>query len=319
MYTAGFLAKQKIDFLLITDLSVDFQLPENIHIKNISFDELREKIQSCFDFPIALNTPYKLCDFRPAYGCVFQKEIEDYAFWGHCDVDLFWGNVRKFITDDILENYDKIQYLGHFVLYRNYAKMNELFRLDGGIYDYKHVYSSPLNYSFDEHPGIMQIVVKHGVSNYIETNQADISPRYTRMFISRVKNYRHQILYWQEGSVYRKYIDENGNVGLDEFMYAHFQRKHPNSLEDWEGIPSPKAFMYRKDKFSYITPEKIDKKFILKSSDYIDDVVDKKENWNYKIEKIKKFICCSLEEKVIWLKQRKATRTLLKYKEYFQG
>ena len=214
IYTAGYLAEQNIDFMLVTDLEIDFTLPSNVLLKRMSFTELKQKIQKKFEFLISLETPYKLCDFRPAYGIIFEEEIKDYQFWGHCDIDVLWGNVRKFITRDILNDYDKIQYLGHFVLYRNCREMNKLFELSGAIYDYKRIFSSPAFYSFDEHPGMMQIVVKHGVKNYIKTNQADISPIYSRMFISRVKNYKYQILYWHDGSVYRKYIDEDGSIIL---------------------------------------------------------------------------------------------------------
>lgn len=312
-YTAGYLEKQNIDFLLVTDLEVEFELASNIHIEKMSFEELKKKIQACFDFKISLESPYKLCDYRPSYGLIFQDEIEGYSFWGHCDVDMFWGNVRKFITDDILEKYDKIQYMGHFVLYRNCKQMNELFCKDGGIYDYRHVYSSPLSFSFDEHPGMMQIVMKHKISNYIENNQADISPRYTRMYISRFDNYKHQILYWHDGSVYRKYMDDNDNIGTDEFMYAHFQRKHPQGLKLWEQNPTPSAFVYRADKFMYIDPGKIDKEIILNMSEYSDDRKDKKENLNYTFKKMKQFLSCSLQEKVIWIKQRKATYMMKKY------
>lgn len=312
-YTAGYLEKQNIDFLLVTDLDVQFELASNIHIKKMSFEELKKKIQSCFDFEIFLGSPYKLCDYRPAYGIIFREEIKGYSFWGHCDIDMFWGNVRKFITDDILEKHDKIQYMGHFVLYRNCQQMNELFRKDGGIYGYKYVYSSPFSFSFDEHPGMMQIVMKHNISNYIENNQADISPRYTRMYISRFQNYKHQILYWHDGSVYRKYIDDSGNVGADEFMYAHFQRKYPLQLKNWNENVKPEAFMYHANEFCYISPEHIDVDFIREHSDYRDDITDRRENLVYKVKKIKQFLVCSLTEKVIWIKQRIATRKFEKH------
>ena len=31
-----------------------------------------------------------------------------YDFWGHCDMDLIWGDIRNFITEDVLSKYDKI-------------------------------------------------------------------------------------------------------------------------------------------------------------------------------------------------------------------
>lgn len=47
-----------------------------------SFSELQELFQSKFDFPILLNTPYKLCDYKPAYGDIFSKYLGGYDFWG---------------------------------------------------------------------------------------------------------------------------------------------------------------------------------------------------------------------------------------------
>lgn len=68
---------QKIDFLIYTDQKVDqFEIlnAKNIEFVTLSFDDLREKIQSKFDFKISLKTPYKLCGYRVAYGLIFEEE-----------------------------------------------------------------------------------------------------------------------------------------------------------------------------------------------------------------------------------------------------
>lgn len=69
---------EKIDFLIYTDQKVDqFELlnAENIEFKTLSFEDFREKVQSKFDFEISLKTPYKLCDYKVAYGFIFFKQF----------------------------------------------------------------------------------------------------------------------------------------------------------------------------------------------------------------------------------------------------
>ena len=79
-----------VDFYFFTDQDIPV-LSKNIHIVKISFLEVKEKIQGLFDFPINLDSPYDLCDYKVAYGEIFQEYISDYDFWGYCDTDMvFW-------------------------------------------------------------------------------------------------------------------------------------------------------------------------------------------------------------------------------------
>ena len=69
----------KIDFLIYTDQKVEqFAIlnANNIEFVTLPFDELREKVQSKFDFKICLKTPYKLCDYKVAYGLIFEEELK---------------------------------------------------------------------------------------------------------------------------------------------------------------------------------------------------------------------------------------------------
>ena len=317
VYSASFLAKENIDFLLITDIEIGFSLPNNIKTLPIRFEEFQQRAQEKFDFKIELTTPYKLCDFKPTLGYIFSEEIKAYDFWGNCDIDQVWGSVRDFITDDIMEKYDRIQFLGHFILYKNIPEINILFMKKGAIYDYRHVLSDPMHYSFCEHSGMMNIVVKNGVSNYLAINYADLSPRYKRMIVSRKKNYDFQIMYWENGFVFRSYIDDDGQVKTEEFMYFHFQRKHPKSLPGWDQGVEPKRIIYRADGFIISEPVLIDTDYIRRYSDFIDREHDAEDERRYKREKIKQFIESSTKKKVLWLKQRLATHFVIKQECYF--
>ncbi len=98
----------EINFLIFTDNKEKYVYPSNVKVVNITFQELKEKIQSKFDFKICLSRPYKLCDYRPAYGYIFEEYLKDFDFWGHCDLDVIFGNLKQFLTKDILNNYEKI-------------------------------------------------------------------------------------------------------------------------------------------------------------------------------------------------------------------
>ena len=97
-----------IDFYVFTDALEKKEVLSNVHIIPMKFEEVKERIQSIFDFPICLDRPYKLCDYKPTYGEAFEDYLNSYDFWGYCDMDLIWGNIRSFITDEVLEKNDRI-------------------------------------------------------------------------------------------------------------------------------------------------------------------------------------------------------------------
>ena len=92
-----------INFLIYTDDRTNYKYPSNVEVVYTTFQKFREIVQKNFDFEIALSSPYKLCDYKPAYGDILKDKIKKYDYWGHCDIDLAFGNKRKFITDDILK------------------------------------------------------------------------------------------------------------------------------------------------------------------------------------------------------------------------
>lgn len=127
-------------------------IPENVHFKNISLYELSSLIKKELGIIPQINHPYKLVDFKPAYGLIFRQELVNYDFWGYSDIDLVYGNIAHFITYDITENYDIISpskdfIPGHFALYRNVNKINSLFK---NCLNWRSVLADSKCYCFDE-------------------------------------------------------------------------------------------------------------------------------------------------------------------------
>ena len=141
-----------IDFLLFTDRNSPLSLPENVKIISCTPDDFKKRATQMLGFEVVVDNGYKLCDFKPAYGLIFADYIKDYDFWGYCDVDVIFGNIRAFMTDELLNEYDIISarhdYLtGCFALYKNNPTMRALFQQSK---DYRKVFTDPRNFFFDE-------------------------------------------------------------------------------------------------------------------------------------------------------------------------
>ncbi len=74
----------------------------------MTFADFCSRVQAHFSFPVSIPRPYKLVDFRPAFGELFSEYLLQYDFWGHCDLDVIFGDIRAFVTNDITLNYDKL-------------------------------------------------------------------------------------------------------------------------------------------------------------------------------------------------------------------
>lgn len=139
------------DFFIYTDNRLEEDEASNIKIIYTTFEAFRRRFQEKLGDHIHLKTPYKLCDYKPTYGYILEEDIKQYPFWGYCDVDLIFGQLNHFITDERLNRYDKFYFHGHFTLYRNNEKMNRLFMEHyANVVDYKHAFSTDYSCHFDE-------------------------------------------------------------------------------------------------------------------------------------------------------------------------
>jgi len=141
-----------VSFLIFSDITGDFPLPGNVTIVHKTVDDIKALIQNKMNIAANIDFPYKLCDFKPAYGLIFEEYTRGYDFWGQSDIDIIYGNIRDFMTDELLDRYDFISTrhdytTGCFALYRNNAQMNTIFMRSR---DYKKVFSDPKHFCFDE-------------------------------------------------------------------------------------------------------------------------------------------------------------------------
>ena len=75
----------------------------------------------------------KLHDYRCALGALYPEIIEEYDFWGTTDFDVKYQDVAQFMPDSHLDDCeifsDEVDYIGgHWTLYKNTERVNNLFR-----------------------------------------------------------------------------------------------------------------------------------------------------------------------------------------------
>lgn len=287
---------ENIDFLIYSDCKYD-TLPKNVKIIPTQFNDLKERIQSKFDFKIKLESPYKLCDYKPAYGYIFEDDIKDYLYWGHFDLDTILGRLEEFMPKDI---YEKIYSMGHLGIYRNTYENNRRFMQDGGM-NYKTAFTTSNILVFDELDGIQKKYNLLNIPTYSPRCYADMTKRTHKFNLSAVGptpaqtvyNYQNQVFYYENGCVYRAYLKE-GKIELQEFNYIHFSsRQMPIHFENAENF--------------YITPdgffEKI-KPVALKDF----------EKYNYTNKKLEKQTDRKFKK---WRIKRKINKILTSFKEKF--
>lgn len=283
-----------IQWLLFTDDRTPYEYPTNVFVNYMEFADLVELIKKKYDFHISLETPYKLCDFKVAYGEIFEEYLSGYDYWGYCDTDIIFGDIRKFIPDDILGKYNKLFIGGHFSLYKNTKNVNSIYRFNHGLkfYYYKEVFQSSKSFAFDEYSGGKGLGAVFTIRNdfYNECPFSDILiNKYAfhttdeiygtedSMINAREKKYK--IYKFSKGRLFETYL-LNDEVVNDEKMYVHVQKRKmeqyisnkndnhfmiiPNKFIDCEDISSNNIRKYGKGKLIYFRYYKIRIKNLLK-------------------------------------------------------
>lgn len=221
---------KNIDWLIISDkLNSIEEKFSNIKVINYTLDDLKKLIEKKLGINIILDKPYKLCDYKPVYGLIFEEYIKRYDFWGHCDMDMIFGNIENFINDDILKRYSKILKNGHLVLYKNNKNINRMFqeKIKNTLY-YKTVFNTSINCCFDESmKGIIGIFEALNIKSFYKKIFIDIEPS---KYDFLEKDNRNCCYTYEKGNIY-KYFINNENLIKNEYLYIHFQKRNINYSE----------------------------------------------------------------------------------------
>lgn len=213
----------------------------------MDFNELKTLFQSKFDFKINLEKPYKIADYRPAFGYVFDKYLDSkYDYWGFCDLDIIFGNICDYLKSIDFESgkFDKIGNLGHFQLLKNNETIKMVFKEKNKLdffENYKRVFKHKYNYWFDEQFGFGLIAINNSIKCYYPKDWiADITPSIFNFTIRGINPRSKNYFVWREGRLFR-YIENR--QGKKEYAYLHLQKRKmkyvpKNSIHDVIIIPN---------------------------------------------------------------------------------
>ena len=250
-YTMLTMAKNSfVDWLILTDSEQILPSYTNIKIVKSIYDDLCELIRSRLETDI--KSPYKLCDYRPAYGVLFEEYISGYDFWGHCDLDMIFGDLTKCFSEKNLNDYDKIFDQGHLALFRNNSDINTAYKkITCGSMDWKAIFNSPYSFIVDEtyhgdHIGINEVLEQDGFRIFRDrTLYIDTIVRYKNLYVLNHSRKGNPYYLYDNGRVLLRYMGCNEQK---EYIYAHFQKRKFAEIEPEASEPFvivPKGFYKR--------------------------------------------------------------------------
>lgn len=251
-----------VDFLVVTDQKIEGTTP-NVRVVMSSLAEVKHRLEQRLGMDVWLERAYKLCDLKPLYGDIFREYVDGYDFWGYCDCDLVFGDIRRFLTDELLERYDYLLGLGHFHVQRVAdEKFEGVWKSARGLWrniGWQDVFRSSSNEWFDELPyGVSgryyEMYPDRFWSGYDEQRRCFESPvPEIPFFMDYYNNYSlyktyggyqdhlDRLPFWvrkEGGDLTNKVFEKDGEglwvIGMDEkgkvvrkpILYAHFMKRN---------------------------------------------------------------------------------------------
>ncbi|MGB0918526.1 MAG: DUF6625 family protein, partial [Flavobacteriales bacterium] len=236
---------------LISDLSLSQEnKPNNVHLVNISLADLVVRMNTKLGLNLTEIQPRKICDFKPAYGLLFDELTEGFDFWAYGDVDMVFGNLKRYLKPEILNVNDILTFReewihGPFTIFRNNEYTKTLFKKSK---DWLKVFSSETLFCFDEcgkkhrilRTGIDPLDIEvpvapndiHDMTQVIRAEEIDGKLKIYRRYYAKESLPFDEIIWWNNGKI--------EGAGFAEYIFYHFvwdkfqkQFVFPN----WKTIP----------------------------------------------------------------------------------
>ena len=236
-------ANSKIDWIIFGDSDPPQNRSRNVRHVASTFEDYKELVSEAVGVRLAADEPYKLCDIRPALPLVHSDLTQGYDFVGTGDLDVIYGDIRKFYDSETLDRYDLLsshsgRVSGHFCLMRNSEEMITAFKR---ARDWKKACRSTEYLNFDE----------RGFFNMLRGRQR-------RSVLARPKTFaclfreaystpgvtKDMRWFWKDGQLTNEFYPHH------PFMYLHFMSWHSNRWFGHQpgvaaGTPAPWARLDR--------------------------------------------------------------------------
>lgn len=225
------------DWLIFTDNTKEYNYPPNVKIHYIEFENFRRIIKTKLGKEFNLEKPYKLCDYKVAYGFLLEEYIKNYDWWGYCDIDVIFGKISNFISEELLTEYEKLFILGHFTMFKNTLEINRMFMksLDNESLYEKYLTNDKI-WVFDERwkKSINNIFESYNKKIYCQNCIADIYPKSVEFkCVNFDENNRKKFLkkkckgifIYNNGKIEEFFLKKRKLI-KKEYMYIHLQKRN---------------------------------------------------------------------------------------------
>jgi hypothetical protein len=230
-----------VDWLLIGDASPPADLPPNVRVMTIAFEDYRGIIASRLRIRPRWTDAYKVCDVRPAMAIIHAQEIAGYDYWGYGDLDVIYGDIRRFYTPqvlihDLVTTHEHIV-SGHFTLLRTTPRMVTAFKR---IPRWKAHLSTARHRSFDEQVFSRLFLPVRGRQVWRRL----VTPLLGGGYFHERFSTNISTLKWIDGGMNfpRQWFWDRGRLTTDrsgdrEFLYLHFSHWQSNRWTDNQVSP----------------------------------------------------------------------------------
>ena len=123
-----------VQWLIYADF--DVPTPPNVTIRPMTLGEFNARASEVVGTTITIEPPLvrKICDFKPLYGLMFAEDLREFEWWAYSDLDVIWGDIRRFVTDDLLRTQIVVsprqrKLGGHGTFWRNTEANNRTFEI----------------------------------------------------------------------------------------------------------------------------------------------------------------------------------------------
>lgn len=204
IFLASCATNPTVDWLFHTDCPIPAKHPENVFFVDMSFGEYCRMVSDKLGISFHPKNAYKICDVRPAYGVLYADEIKGYDYYGYGDIDVIYGNIRKFYTDEVL-THDVVSasdrfVSGHLALFKNEPWIREAFRAYPG---WKKIMGDNEHHGFLDERSLTAIFKKPEVVPQWLVSLWPASAAYGRKLFEFF--HPHRALCWQNGYFVEQY------------------------------------------------------------------------------------------------------------------
>lgn len=225
-----------IDYYIITNSNYPYPTYPNIFLVHRSLSDIRNKLISITGHNVKLEKPYKLCDYKPAYGLIFEDIVAPYIYWGWCDPDIIWGDLNTLSIEETFKDYDVIGGGGAFTILKNIKPLKEyIFYQNRKLKSFSFYEACFTNHNliFDEYGAVQirKILKIRETSQYewLYKKVLDIIPPAkdkNRPYPLTIRFYNKPLLIeYKEGHIWGYSIDQNGGLQVKEYAYCHLQKR----------------------------------------------------------------------------------------------